>query len=573
MNKLQLICVLILFIPLQIIGQLVSEKEALLAAQKWLEYIIETNGHWEGATDAEINSVEELRHGDKKLGYYFNVNHDGFIVVSLRRELAPIKAYSTRGNFNQECQEGVIGYIQTAVEKQLNAIKNLVGPIESAAASRVEKVLEFSSYGVWDDLINDRLANYREGRVLLSSDWSQGFPYNIYCPTTTIGCSGSRCPVGCVATAAAQIMRYYNWPPYGSGSPYNDTYDWINMPDTLVSNSAPEKIHAIAELGSEIGIAVGMDYCSDDECKSSVSTSDMEGVYENQYRYAGMCQKISRDDYSAGDWFTYLKTQFNNNWPVQYKIPGHSVVVDGWQEIGNPIIKQYHVNYGHGTDAICDNHPKTFWYTLDAICGGDPNEEYALINITPNVHLNQLDQTYSRNSSFPYRYFDMDAFSLYNVIFESGQNLQFLPGVKLTCSNLQGDFVRFDGSQNLNTHLYTSGDVSKGIRIYNGSVKLMNGGKIIIKPIGAPRYLRATVVTPAQINITWEKGHGQQDLFEIERRTLSTTFHYLTTTGSNFYADPGVTQYRSYWYRVRAISYKGERSDFSTEIRVYADNT
>ena len=47
----------------------------------------------------------------------------------------------------------------------------------------------------------------------LTTKWDQVNPYNLMCPK--IG--KSYCPTGCVATAAAQIMKYYKYPAQGQG--------------------------------------------------------------------------------------------------------------------------------------------------------------------------------------------------------------------------------------------------------------------------------------------------------------------------------------------------------------------
>ena len=45
--------------------------------------------------------------------------------------------------------------------------------------------------------------------------WGQGSPYNNMCPTQS---DGTHYYVGCVATAATQIMRYHSYPEHGSGT-------------------------------------------------------------------------------------------------------------------------------------------------------------------------------------------------------------------------------------------------------------------------------------------------------------------------------------------------------------------
>lgn len=64
-------------------------------------------------------------------------------------------------------------------------------------------------------------ANYADVDPLLGDiAFDQGAPYNEMCPKTFMGdCeNGTAMPTGCVATAAAQIMAYYQWPLQMTGS-------------------------------------------------------------------------------------------------------------------------------------------------------------------------------------------------------------------------------------------------------------------------------------------------------------------------------------------------------------------
>ena len=172
--------------------------------------------------------------------------------------------------------------------------------------------------------------NYQEGGVLLCSRWHQRDPYNPLCPTGDTGCTDC-CPdepyicspsfptlVGCVATAGAQIMNYWSWPPYGVGSDsynwdgddscdgntgggalsatFSDYYDWRHMVNQYVWDSGQNRwedengnpltqahLDAVAELCYEVSVDVEMDY---GVCGSGASTEDMEDVYEDHYRYS-----------------------------------------------------------------------------------------------------------------------------------------------------------------------------------------------------------------------------------------------------------------------------------------------
>ena len=50
---------------------------------------------------------------------------------------------------------------------------------------------------------------------LIETEWSQGTWYNRKCPYDSN--KGSYCVTGCVATAMAQIMKYWNFPQSGRG--------------------------------------------------------------------------------------------------------------------------------------------------------------------------------------------------------------------------------------------------------------------------------------------------------------------------------------------------------------------
>jgi len=62
---------------------------------------------------------------------------------------------------------------------------------------------------------------------LISTTWAQGDPYNQQCPLDSNGC---RTIVGCVATAASQIMKYWSHPKTGAG---NISYLWYNGSTTV----------------------------------------------------------------------------------------------------------------------------------------------------------------------------------------------------------------------------------------------------------------------------------------------------------------------------------------------------
>ena len=99
------------------------------------------------------------------------------------------------------------------------------------------------------------------------------------------------------------------------------------------------------------------------------------------------------------------------------------------------------------------------------------------MNIYPAQYLGSwLSGTYTKQS-FPYRYFDRDATGS-SAIFEAGQYVQFLPTITATCTSTTGGSIRFYGASVNNTRLFSRGDRTKGVRIYDGAVKLNRYGSI-----------------------------------------------------------------------------------------------
>jgi hypothetical protein len=489
-------------------AQLVTSEEARIVAENWIHAIIEERGKWGSAPEAALDTIQEFRRKGRFVGYFCRVRPVGYIIVSPRREMAPVKAYSAMSNLDPTSEEGMADLLKGKMKRILEKVQEIARHRKLFTGKERADALEIDYQPAWDALLNHpqdfmrkpekkkspagagekgpdgadtygggEAANYQEGDILLSSDWHQGFPYNIDCPF--LGCASpanGRGLVGCVATAAAQIMYYWGWPPWGEGSPYDDPYDWPNMRDSVTVSSPVAEQLAVAELSREIGVAVGMDYGCDCDCQSNPdvccswsSTEDMEEIYENHYRFANV-YKTNRDACTAIVWFDLMKYEFNNNRPVQYRITRHSTVGDGWQEIGNPVVRQYHMNYGWA-DAGSDT-----WYTLDTMTTDPEAEEYLLERIMPAPYLDTLTGAFPRQS-FPYRYFYRDTTGGSGT-FEGGQRIQFLPGVVVTCTS---GTVTFAGTASEYSYLFTRGDLTQGLKIENeadAALKLYPDGAI-----------------------------------------------------------------------------------------------
>jgi hypothetical protein len=550
----------------------VSEEEAYNVAQNWLTLIVHHKGHWAASTDPEIKEMHELTKNNRFLGRFFTIHPMGFLFVPSIKEFSPVKSYSRFSNVEVNYEHGWVNLIRDSMEHDFIIIEKW---IQENPGGDIKTLFETDNSACWEELCIDTsefelelvidgfgFSNYQTGEVLLSSAWHQRPPYNDDCPDE--GCSWSPCYpnenalVGCVAIAGAQTMRHWNWPPYGEGgSPYTDYYSWTYMPDWLEYNSDCDplpaaQVNALAELCYEVAEAVSMSY----GCGSSGAyTYDLEDAYEDHYRYHTNCNVKYRSGYTSTQWYNLLKAEYNKNRPVTYRINGHAIVTDGWEEISST--KYVHANYGWGYD----DH--IAWYNIDSLPGTGSNE-YALFDTYPEQSLGTaLSGTYSK-LSFPYRYFDQDTSGI--ATFSSGQYLQSLPGITIKGTGSTG--VKIYGSTSYNTRIYTNGDTSTGIIIKDGGIKLSNNGGLCLTPLNYPRYLVISYYSSSTVWLEWEDAIGDEDGFEIWRQVGSGSYSLLGTTSNTYYYDNTVSSGTEYSYKVRAYTTEGSHSDYSNDVTV-----
>lgn len=198
---------------------------------------------------------------------------------------------------------------------------------------------------------------------LLATTWNQDKPYNNLCPKDN---RGNSYPSGCVATALAQIMKYYNYPKQGYGKKQYSfkpadgvgqllsadfgatTYDWNKMLDNYVVNSySDEEANAVAVLMLHTGVAVEMQYTP---TGSGAYSSEARNGLIQYFRYNENIGVIYRDYYSQEEWLNIIFTELNNNRPIYYAGAdatrgGHAFVIDGYDNEG-----LMHVNWGWGAN-------------------------------------------------------------------------------------------------------------------------------------------------------------------------------------------------------------------------------
>jgi len=382
-----------------------SEEEALRVCRNWLAYTVHYAGDWAGSETPEIADAQPLVAGELTLATCFSIEPRGFIVVPALKDLPPVKAHSETSNLDASQMQGFAQLLRDVLRHRTELFITTYGSMEAAPPERGERLLDPRHRADWDRFAADPVDFAAELRrapadsrtvvgPLMTTVWHQGAPYNNFCPMG----DGDRCVVGCVATAAAQIMRYHEWPPDGGigdhtyywdgdqscgGSTegaylyanFEDPYDWAHMVDDCEAECSSEEEDAMAELCYEVGVSVEMNYGA---CGSGASYPDE--ALKTYFAYDPTIERGYRGSHSTAEWFEFIQEEIDAGRPIWYafdysETSGHAVVCDGWKDEGGN--DMYHINYGWGG-------PFNAWYTIDNIYHSiDPMSERTVHRIMP----------------------------------------------------------------------------------------------------------------------------------------------------------------------------------------------
>ena len=230
--------------------------------------------------------------------------------------------------------------------------------IAQGASAEEFFVMEYSDS---DDAVEPLLGNI---------NYDQSTPYNNKCPYL----NGGRAVTGCVATAMAQVMRYYQYPANGTGTfTYtggNDgartinledyPFDWNNMLEEYQHGYTAKQADAVATLMLVCGASLSMNYSKDG---SGANLAKMDGLLKNNFGYSKNVQFISTLNSSNPEETIYywgedvVRPELAAGHPLIFAgFPamgqtGHCFVIDGYTVMDGEYY--YHVNWGWGGVGNC----------------------------------------------------------------------------------------------------------------------------------------------------------------------------------------------------------------------------
>lgn len=275
--------------------------------------------------------------------YIFNFNDStGYAIVGGDDRMPAIVGYSDKGTLNPD-------NLPVNLKSFLAAYKATVESVEKGDTAAVKNVKA---------AMKRKAGSYTPIAPLLGGiEWSQNAPFNNLCPKYD---GKHNAVTGCVATAMAQIMRYWKYPSsllegipaYVSQSynipidsiPNGIGYDWDNMPEKYNGDFTNNQAFAVATLMQHIGASVKMDYGPE----SGAYDKDVIPALTHYFGYdKDIIKMLDRTNFEWEDWNKILQDELGKKRPIYYCghsfIGGHAFVCDGMDSDG-----YYHINWGWG---------------------------------------------------------------------------------------------------------------------------------------------------------------------------------------------------------------------------------
>ena len=283
--------------------------------------------------------------------YYIIRNNagPGFVIVSADDRMPAVLGYSAESRFPEGDMPEHVRYFLHGYTEALQAVE---------AGSPADEVFPLIASTAAEEV--------QVGPLLGGIMFDQGYPYNYYTPTD----KGRQTPSGCVATAMAQIMRYYKYPAKGTGTFVvngkkedvvldNMPFDWDNIRESYTANDdyTPQQAEAVGRLLYACGAAVYMEYSASG---SSSNAEKMIKAMRENFDYNSKAQLIQVSSMFTPEelipmWVPDMMSQLQASHPIFVAggasiSAGHAFVIDGYKAPNattsevNDIL--FHLNWG-----------------------------------------------------------------------------------------------------------------------------------------------------------------------------------------------------------------------------------
>jgi hypothetical protein len=397
-----IVCFVVACCLFQAFGGVVSSQRARSAVEGWLN---EDSSPLDASLGRSVRSVKAYSDTNSvPLFYVHSLDAGGFVISSADDMVSPIIAFSDSGSFDAATNSPLWVLLHKDMRGRNTRVRQYetrkVTPATMSASSDAleEKLLDSKSkWARFSSTTNTLIAKTASSSFisdvwvspLMESTWDQDTVsgsacYNYYTPPYSDG-NANNYPVGCVATAMAQVMRYHEYPTAGIGVhedyiyvdgsiQYVDTrggdgsggaYNWDLMPLIPGSGITLAQRKMIGALCYDAGVSCSMSYAS------SGSGSNDGAAAWGLLNVFGFANAIYYMNYGYNMTTDFRNRVINCNLdagcPVMVGITesssgvGHEIVCDGYGY--NSSTLYHHMNLGWSGSY-------NLWYTLPDIGAG-----------------------------------------------------------------------------------------------------------------------------------------------------------------------------------------------------------
>jgi hypothetical protein len=397
----------------------VTADTAAKAVQGWLHQDLRPLGK---SLSSTIKSTEAVKNAAGQTVYFVvHLSPSGFVILPADDAADPIVAFSATGAFD------------SASKSPLTAMVNRDAPIRLARARAAAGTARAANARhKWNAFLagspNPPPDSEENGNIVVASQvwvapfvqtlWDQSADmsgndacYNYYTPPYAAG-TVENDPCGCVATALAQELYYFQYPNVGvgtatftitnngaaqttqllGGNGAGGVYAWSTM---LLSPNNPTAAQAtaIGALTHDAGAAVQMSYTPDD---SSAYTYLAQQALTNTFKFANAAYIENDNNGVTGtNLLEILNPNLDARLPVILGIEpdgGHCLLCDGYGYSSSTLF--YHLNAGWGGD-------DDIWYALPDIDTPDVGVFTSVVACIYNIYTNGNGQIISGRVTDP----------------------------------------------------------------------------------------------------------------------------------------------------------------------------
>jgi hypothetical protein len=365
----------------------VTSKQAAAVVGGWLSTAPTPLGETLGGAVQRVDTFNDQ--AGNAVYYVVCLEPSGFVIVAADDLVEPIVGFARAGQYDPSANNPLGALVSNDLSARV-AYAQQAGPAPSDtnAVRAQAKWQQLAPKAGGPVIIPKGLTTVSDVRIapFTQTTWDQQTAagasstacYNYYTPPYANG-STANYPAGCVATATAQLMRYYQFPTtgvgtvgftiYSDGSPLTyylrggdgagGPYVWSNMPLVPPAIPTTAQCQAIGALVADAGATVSMQYSN---VGSFSSVLDAKTALCNTFHYSNAIEGWNNNSSIGAGLIGMINPNLDARYPVLLGIEGpsggHAVLADGYGYSASTLY--HHLNLGwSGVSSV--------WYSLPLI--------------------------------------------------------------------------------------------------------------------------------------------------------------------------------------------------------------